>query len=141
VVAVIEIVSPGNKSSQAAVKEFVDKAVAILNAKIHLLIVDLFPPTRRDPQGIHNSIADVFGEEPFELPEDQPLTLVGYDAGPPLIASIETAAVGEPLPSMPLFIEPGSHVLVPLEATYAATWAATPEPIREMLTSPARRRK
>ncbi len=141
VVAVIEIVSPGNKSSQVAVKEFVDKAVAFLNAGIHVLIIDLFPPTRRDPQGIPNAISDVFGAEPFELPEDQPLTLVGYDAGPPLTAYIETASVGEPLPSMPLFIEPGSHVLVPLEDTYAATWAATPEPIREMLASPSRRRK
>lgn len=141
VVAVIEIVSPGNKSSSAAVKEFVENTVAILNAKIHLLIVDLFPPTRRDPQGIHNAIAVVFGEEPFELPDDQPLTLVGYDAGPPLTAYIETAAVGDPLPSMPLFVEPGEHVLVPLEATYDATWAATPEPIREMLVSPPQRRK
>lgn len=43
VVAVIEIVSPGNKDSRHAVQAFVRKAVAFLHAGIHLLIVDLFP--------------------------------------------------------------------------------------------------
>jgi hypothetical protein len=141
VVAVIEIVSPGNKSSRAAVRDFVQKAVEFLKSGIHLLVIDLFPPTPRDPAGLHKAIADEFEDQPFELPADQPLTLVDYDAGPPLTAYIETAAVGEPLPAMPLFIARGLHVLVPLEATYAATWEATPGPIRELLAPPPRRRK
>jgi hypothetical protein len=142
VVAVIEIVSPGNKSGRAAFESFVEKAVEFLNAGIHLLVVDLFPPTPRDPQGLHKAIADEFIDEPFELPTEQPLSLVGYDAGLPITAYIETVAVGEPLPTMPLFIAPGVHVRVPLETTYGATWTATPEPIRELLAPPpARRRK
>jgi hypothetical protein len=142
VVAVIEIVSPGNKSSQEAVASFVKKAVEFLRNGIHLLVVDLFPPTRRDPQGLTNAITEAFDEEPIELPPDQPLTLAGYDAGPPPTAYIETVAVGESLPAMPLFIDRGLHVLVPLEETYAATWKATPEPIRVMLAPhPPRRRK
>jgi Protein of unknown function (DUF4058) len=142
VVAVIEIVSPGNKSSRAAVESFVEKSVEFLNAGIHLLVIDLFPPTPRDPEGLHKAIWDEFEDEPFELPANQPLTLVGYDAGSPLTAYIETANVGDPLPSMPVFLAPGAHILAPLEETYAATWAATPEPIREMLApAPPRRRK
>jgi hypothetical protein len=49
IVAVIEIVSPGNKDIRVALREFVDKTVAFLREGIHVLIVDLFPPTPRDP--------------------------------------------------------------------------------------------
>src|SRR5439155_3739406 len=56
IVAVIEIVSPGNKDSRAALRDFVDKAIDFLRRGIHLLIVDLFPPTPRDPWGIHKAI-------------------------------------------------------------------------------------
>jgi hypothetical protein len=58
VVAVIEIVSPGNKDSRHAIRAFARKAVELLQAGIHLSIVDLFPPNRRDPQGIHQVIWD-----------------------------------------------------------------------------------
>jgi hypothetical protein len=142
VVAVIEIVSPGNKSSSVAVDEFVEKAVAFLRAGIHLLVIDLFPPTRRDLQGLNNEIAEKYGGEAFELPPGQPLSLAGYDAGWAKTAYIETIAVGDALPAMPLFLESGRHIPAPLESTYAATWNATPEPIRERLAAiPTRRRK
>jgi hypothetical protein len=142
VVAVIEIVSPGNKSSRSAVRDFVQKAVEFLSAGVHLLVADLFPPTPRDPQGLFKAIADEFVDEPFELSADQPLTFAGFEAGSSLTAYIETAALGEPLPAMPLFIARGLHVLVPLEKTYGATWEATPEPIRQLLTpAPTRPRK
>src|SRR5436305_6455965 len=48
VVAILEIVSPGNKDSRHAVRAFARKAVEFLQAGVHLLIVDLFPPGRRD---------------------------------------------------------------------------------------------
>ena len=51
VVAVLEIVSPGNKDSRHALRSFVRKAVAFLHAGIHLLIVDLFPPGPPRPAG------------------------------------------------------------------------------------------
>jgi len=141
VVAVIEIVSPGNKSSRTAVRAFVDKAVEFLRAGVHLLIIDLFPPTPRNPEGMHNAIAEEFGDEPIQFPAGQPHTLAAYDAGPPPIAYIETVAVGDPLPSMPVFLARDLHVPAPLDTTYSATWAATPEPIRELLSPPASRRR
>jgi hypothetical protein len=52
VVAIIEILSPGNKESRVALRTFVEKAVDIINQGVNLLVVDLFPPTPRDPQGI-----------------------------------------------------------------------------------------
>ena len=78
VIAMIEIVSPGNKSSQTELKAFVEKAIQALSTGIHLLIVDLFPPTRRDPYGIHRTIWDEDHEGDFALTDDKPLTCVSY---------------------------------------------------------------
>jgi hypothetical protein len=135
VVSVIEIVSPGNKSSTIAFRQFVEKSVALLHHGIHLLVVDLFPPTARDPQGIHKAIWDEIDEEPFALPAAQPLTLAAYTAGEPLAdvpttAYVETVGVGEGLPDMPAYLDLDSHVPVPLESTYQATWVKCPQDMR-----------
>ena len=50
IIAMVEIVSPGNKSGQTEFAAFVQKAEQALLSGIHLLIVDLFPPTARDPR-------------------------------------------------------------------------------------------
>jgi len=62
---VIEVVSPGNKDTRAAIQDFVEKTIDFLRAGVHVLIVDLYPPTLRDPQGIHRLIWDQIGERPF----------------------------------------------------------------------------
>src|SRR5262249_32845855 len=115
VVAVLEIVSPGNKGSHNALHAFVSKMTELLEQGIHLLIVDLHPPGPRDPQGIHKAIWDEIEEEQFELPPDKPLTLAAYEAGPVTVAYVEPVAVGDKLPDMPLFLAPEVHVRVPLE--------------------------
>ena len=48
--AVIEIVSPGNKDGTNGLKTFVRKAGKLLRRGVHLLIIDLFPPSVRDRQ-------------------------------------------------------------------------------------------
>lgn len=136
VVAVIEIVSPGNKSSRHAIHDFTRKAVAFLHAGIHLLIVDLFPPGRRDPQGIHKVIWDRLHEEPFDLPPDKPLTLASYAVGTEIVAYVDVAAVGDPLPDMPVFLTGGSYVPCPLESTYQTAWEQFPAPLKGSLESP-----
>lgn len=136
VVAIIEVVSPGNKDSRNSLRAFVEKSAAFLRAGVNLLIVDLFPPTPRDPQGVHKAIADEYLDKPFELPPDKPLTLAAYAAGYPLTAYIEPVAVGDPLPDGPLYLTRDQYVNVPLEKTYQATWDVCPEPIRELLVAP-----
>jgi hypothetical protein len=131
VVCVIEIVSPGNKSSRSALKSFVEKTVDFLRNGIHLLVIDLFPPSARDPQGIHKAIWDEIEEKPFELTADKPLTLAAYVASVPKTAYVEPVAVGDNLPDMPAYLDWDSHVPVPLETTYQATWASCPEDMRE----------
>lgn len=133
VVAVIEIVSPGNKSSRHALQKFVEKSLAWLEAGVHLLIVDLFPPTPRDPQGMHAAIFGELSDEPFVLPEQKPLTLVSYQSAAEITAHVEAVAIGQPLPDMPLFLTRDAYVPTPLESTYMATWDACPAGIRELL--------
>ena len=65
--------------------------------------MDLFPPGKGDPQGIHGAIWAEISDEPFALPSDKPLTLAAYSAGPVKTAYVEPVAVGDELPEMPLF--------------------------------------
>src|SRR5947209_13106310 len=137
VVAVVEIVSPGNKASRNELRTFVEKSAALIAQGVHLLVIDLFPPSKRDPQGIHKAIWDQFVEEDFELPADQRLTLAAYDAGPPPAAYVEFVAVGEALPDMPIFLKPEFDVPAPLEATYRTTWEDFfPTPMKRLLEAP-----
>lgn len=130
VVAIIEIVSPGNKDSRHAIRSFVRKAVEFLMAGVHLLIVDLFPPGRRDPQGIHKVIWDRLRDEPFQLPPDKPLTVAAYAVSTEIIAYVEPAAVGDSLPEMPIFLTGERYVPCPLESTYQTAWEQFPAPLR-----------
>lgn len=136
VVAVVEIVSPGNKNNRHGIRAFVTKAVELLRGGIHLLIVDLFAAGPRDPQGIHKAIWDECNDNDFALPPDKPLTLVSYIGGPFPEAFIEPTAVGIPLAEMPLFLTPDVYIPVPLEATYQSAWADVPAFWRDVLTAP-----
>lgn len=98
-----------------------------VDAGIHLLAVDLFPPGPRDPQGIHKAIWSEIVEDDFQLPPGQPLTLVAYSAGELKRAFIEPVAAGADLPDMPLFLEPDRYVPVPLEQTYQSAFDAVPK--------------
>lgn len=127
VIALLEIVSPGNKASRHALRSFVEKATEALYRGYHLLLLDLFPPGPRDPQGIHGAVWAELEDAPFALPADQPLTLAAYSAGTVKTAYIEPVAVGDALPEMPLFLEPEAYVNVPLEATYQSAWRGVPQ--------------
>jgi hypothetical protein len=133
VVAVIEVISPGNKASRAEFRSLVEKSAALVRQGIHLLLIDLFPPGSRDPQGLHKAIWDEFEEEEFELPRDKPLTLAGYDAGPPHVAYVEFVGVGDSLPEMPLFLKPAVYVPAPLDETYQGAWNVFPAPLKGLL--------
>jgi hypothetical protein len=133
IIALLEIVSPGNKSSRHALRTFVEKAVEALYRGYHLLVVDLFSPTRRDPQGIHAAIWQEITDDPFELPAESPLTLAAYSAGPTKRAYVEATAVGRELIEMPLFLEPEIYINVPLEANYQAAYRGVPRRWKQVL--------
>ena len=133
--AIIEILSPGNNGSNSSLPAFINRTVDLLAKRVHLLLVDLFPPTPRDPQGIHTVIQEELGGNILELPTDKPLTLAAYEADDPPKAYVEPVAVGDVLPDMPLFLFPGGHVLVPLEKTYLKAWEGVPARWRKVIES------
>ena len=114
IVAMIEILSPGSKSSRHAIDEFLDKVWSLIDQGVHLLLIDLFPPTSRDPQGIRGLI---WGDQAPAPPGDQPLTLAAYNASMTREAYVEPTAVGFALIDMPLFLDVAHYVSVPLEST------------------------
>lgn len=134
-VALIEILSPANKDRPQHVEDLVAKAVSAVDLGIHLLVVDLFPPGRHDPRGLHGAIlAQLDPEEPpYDLPAEAPLTLASYSAGPKVEIFLEHIAVGTVLPDMPLFLSPERYVQVPLEQTYNSAFTGTPAYWRDIL--------
>lgn len=133
IVAMIEIVSPGNKASRNGLRAFVEKAAELLDQRIHLLIVDPYPPGRRDPQGIHSEIWDYFAGEEYTAPTDKPLTLAAYESGLSVRAYVVHLRVGDNLADMPVFLEPEKAVMAPLESTYLAAFDAVPRRWRRVL--------
>lgn len=132
VVAVIEVVSPGNKSSSHALRTFA-KAVELLSEGIHLLVIDLLPPSVRDPEGIHKANWEELSDEPFVLPADKSLTVAAYRAGAVNTAYVEPVAVGDRLPELPLFLDVETYVPAPLEATCQTAWTHCPDIVRDLL--------
>jgi hypothetical protein len=143
IVALIEIVSPGNKQRRPFLESFVDKAVDALASGFHLLILDLFPPGPYDPAGVHAAIWDRLGGD-FAPPAGKPLTLAAYAAKPDPLAGglrapgavtayVEPTAVATPLIDMPLFLTPARYVNVPLEQTYAAAYEGVPQRWRQVI--------
>ena len=135
-VAVVEVVSPGNKAGRNPLRSLVEKAAELLERGIHLLILDLFPPGRRDPQGLHAEIWEEVAGQEQAAPADKPLTLAAYESGLIVRAYVVRMAVGDVLVDMPLFLEPEKAVDVPLEATYNAAFAEVPRRWRRVLEQP-----
>ena len=126
VVAVIEVVSPGNKSTRHAFSQFVGKTIEVLDGGVHLMVIDLLPPGRLDPRGMHAAVWEEYTGESFEAPPGKPLTLASYIGGGMFEAYVEPTAVGTALIDMPLFLAADAYVPVPLEMTYQSAWEAVP---------------
>jgi len=126
-VAVIEIVSPGNKSSERAYRTFRQKLDVLAESGIHLLVVDLFGPTGRDPEGFPRTFwgSDGDGRIPA-VSSDQPFSLTSFKAEGSLTGYFEILGIGDELVPMPLFLTAEQYIYVPLAETYAAAWQGVP---------------
>jgi hypothetical protein len=133
VVAMIEIVSPGNKNTWHAFSKFIAKAIEVLDAGVHLLIIDLLPPGPLDPNGLHAAIWQEYTGESYHAPTGKPLTMASYIGGGAFEAYVEPTGTGQALIDMPLFLDPDYYVPVPLELTYQSAWEAVPAVWRRVL--------
>lgn len=136
-IAVIQIVSPGNKSSRVAQGSFVRQMVTLLKTGIHLLLVDLFPAVEKGAPEIHQATwSSITDREALGLPEDRPLAVVAYEAAGEINAYLQEVGVGAPLPESPLFLAPRHYINCPLEESYRTAWEQFPPPLRGPLESP-----
>lgn len=138
--AVIELVSPGNTKEREEYAAFVVKAVDLLAAGIHLLVLDPFRPPKHAPAGLHAAIWAMAaepkkGRKSGAVPVRSPLLAASYCASSSSItAAVQTFAIGDLVPDIPLYLTADEeYVMVPLEATYAAAWPDVPKVWRDVL--------
>ena len=113
------------------------KVSAAVEAGVHVCVIDPFPPRAADaPSGLVGAVAVAAGFGEIDLPADKPLCMAAIDADRPPRLYAEPLAVGGggALPDLPLFLAPERHVPLPLDATYAVAWNATPRRWRDVIT-------
>jgi hypothetical protein len=137
VVAHIELVSPRNKDRRASAEEFIAKGREAIDAGIHLVVIDLFPPTRAVRRGLAPGIWRKYDRVPVVAPPGQPLCLASVCASAQPRGFFKFLAVGEEWPAFPLFLTDTLAVSLPLPDTYAAAFAGSPPYLRELLSQPA----
>jgi hypothetical protein len=98
-----------------------------------VLVIDLCPPARHEPNGINELIWEYLNAEMWQAPRGCPLSFASYCAKSPIAAYVEPIAVGMRLTDMPLFLTTQHYVNVPLEATYMAAWRGVPERWRQVI--------
>ncbi len=135
VIGYIEIVSPGNKHSAVAMRAFVDKLARGLRSGCHVLVIDLHPPTSRDPRGVHALFwQQHFGDDDAPgVDQQNPLGLSAYCSSARPTAYFEPLSVGDALIDMPVFLTQDYYINVPLEQTYLEAWQGVPQRWRRVV--------
>lgn len=134
-VAVVEIVPPANKSSRVRLSKFVEKVTAFVTQGVHAIVVDVFPPGRLDPNGIHATIWEELTSEPATTMANTTGCITSYEVGTTVRAYVEPLQWGLQLSSPPLFLEEGWYVPAPLEDAYIAAWQFYPQPWKLLIES------
>ena len=129
VVAILEVASPGNKDRPLSVEAFANKVAGALYAGVHATLIDLFRPGRHDPGGLHDAAWQAAGGKEYAPPPGKPLIAAAYEAGEsfPMNCYAEPFAVGDVVPSIPLYYRTGWYIDLPLAETYAAAYDGVPE--------------
>ncbi len=125
-VAVIELVSPGNKDRPEAVQSFVEKVFFLLQEGIHVMVIDII---RLPRQTMRRPILQRLGLSTDEIANHQVwissyCSLPDHEPQPHLKVRewAYTVDVNEPLPTPPLFLRTDQQwVVMDLESTYQAT--------------------
>ena len=143
-VAVIEIVSAGHKSSRGRFDTFLLKVLGLIGAGVHVLLVDLHPPGPRDPRGLHAAVWSRLTGQDGSVGGNgavrgngaaaATLTQASYLADFPPRAFAEPTRVGGELVRMPLFLTTEDYIEAPLPETYAERIAGLAKPWRNDLT-------
>jgi len=132
VVAYVEIISPGNKSNHLAIKKYGQKLMEALMRGCQFLMIDILPPGRFDPDGLHAAVWP-FGAGDCVVTADEPFGMASYRSKGDPYLFFERCGLGQPLPDMPLFITPETYVNLPLEQSYSRAWQSVPTRWRRVM--------
>ena len=121
VVAVVEIVSVGNKDSRDRFEAFLAKSAEVIDGGAHLTVVDVHRPLGRDPRGTVDAVWERVGGRTTRL-EGRSVGTIRF--GRPLRLYAESLTIGEAVPSVPLFLGANGHVPLPLAEGYADAWSS-----------------
>jgi hypothetical protein len=120
-VAVIELVSPGNKDRPAERRAFATKCASYLAQGVSLILVDVVTSRQAN---LHNEVMRLMEAAPdLDLPADVSLYAVAYrpvrrGERQEIDLWQRRLAVGEPLPTLPLRLTGDLFVAVDFEAAY-----------------------
>ena len=140
-IAVIEIISPGNKNNNRALESLRKKVNILLDEGVHLLLVDILPPGPVDPHGLPLALSITDQSEVPSATEAEPFTLFSVRcaaAGDILSGFVELVTREQALPDMPLFLNEERYISVPLESTYQDAWQGVPAPWKKMIDAQSR---
>ena len=119
-VAIVELISPGNKDRESAQKSTVDKLVGYLTLGINVLFVDVHATPRNF--SLADEIAATLEYEQPPCPSPHAVAYRVGDADDGHGRSLATRrillTIGQPIPSIPLPLSQTKHVSVDLETTY-----------------------
>ncbi len=125
-VGAVELVSPANKDRPDRRRAFAVKALAYLQHGVGLVVVDAVTVPRFN---LHNEMIELMGlAAPFLLETNPPTYAVGYqpaeeDEQAQILAWPHRVAVGELLPTVPLYLRGTGCIPLDLELSYTETRA------------------
>lgn len=126
-VAAIELVSPSNKDRPESRRAFVGKVAALLREGVSVSIVDLVTVRQFN---LYAELLEFLGQTDPHLgpvpPHLYAVTLRNRRPEPRRRRAVldlwrYPMAVGEPLPTLPIWLEPDRNVLLPLDVAYEET--------------------
>jgi hypothetical protein len=125
-VAAVEIVSPANKDRPEHRRAFVAKCAALLQERVSVTIVDLVTVRTFD---LYRDLLDLIGQSERPAEEDSPMYAAALRATKKgdawlLEAWEQTLRLGQPLPTMPLWLADNLAVPLNLEESYEETCRA-----------------
>lgn len=136
IVAMVVVLGPWKKSNRHAMRSFMCQTIAALDSGVHILLVDVHPPSPEDPLGFLGTLLIETGARAYLRDTKRPLAVASLIGGTVTVeAFLDEFAVGQSFPEMPLFTGV-NYVPVPLEATYMAAWEDVPPQYQEILRGP-----
>ena len=129
-VAAVEVVSHKNLGSTAERMRLADKCVALLDAGVHVVVLDVHP-RRGGLPAVEELTAAAWPEDDATPVRGEGEALIAaYRAGEPTGAYYDPLSPGDRLPESPLFVCRERYVPLPLETTYAQTFDRLPRQVK-----------